>query len=238
MAVTNNDSNGILRINEADSKNQQQEENKPSRSITNKLDLLDTKLDNLYKSVYISRPDNRHNMEDIVNSLDDSIDRLQSNELSVSGMSELLRRLDKENSKGGNKQGDDFFSSIQEMISDGNFMNTLYTNSDVHKYIQAQNYNYDMLCKFVSKVMDALELKRDNVLCADNFTKRFLNPTSSKSSKIEVQKFTTNCRKLERKYDLDTFYSDTYMNVSKYGEDFIYIVPYKIAFETFKETKS
>ncbi len=231
MAIIDYNSSGVMRINEAGNKDDNIELAKIPRNISSKLDLLDTKLDNLYKSVYISRPDNKHNMTDIVTKLDDSIDRLQSTELNVSGMSELLRRLDTDNSKSGNKNTNDFFASLQEMISDENLMNNLYNNADMHKYIMSQNYNYDMLCKFVPKVIDALELKRDNVLCADNFSKRFLNPISTRSSKEEVQKFTTNCKKLERKYDLEQFYSDTYMNVSKYGEDFLYIVPYKVAFE-------
>lgn len=228
-AINYNNTSGITRVNEA-SNNDNKVEEKIPRSISSKLDLLDTKLDNLYKNVYISRPDNQHNMNDIIRKLDDSIDKLQSNELNVSGMSELLRRIDKENGV-SNKDVDNLMTSVQGLISDESLLNTLYNNDDIHKYILSQNYNYDMLCKFVPKVLDALELKRDNVLCADNFSKRFLNPTSVKSSKNEVQKFTTNCRKLERKYDLDQFYNDTYMNVSKYGEDFIYIVPYKVAFE-------
>ena len=225
MAIINYNSSGVTRVNEA---GRDQAPDKIPRSISNKLDLLDDKLDSLYKQVYISRPDNKHNMTDIINRLDDSIDKLQSNELNVSGMSELLRRLDKDN-KG--VKDSDLMSSIQEMISDETLLNSLYHNDDVHKYIRAQNYNYDMLCRFVPKLIDALELKRDNVLCAENFSKKFLNPVSVKSSKEEIQKFTNNCKKLERKYELSDFYMNTYMNVSKYGEDFLYIVPYKVAFE-------
>ena len=232
MAVINqNTGGGITRMNENNnSSNDNKDEIKIPKTLSSKLDLLDDKLDSLYKNVYISRPDNVHNSEEIINRLDDSIDKLQSNELSVSGMSELLRRLSKENNSGSNNV-DDMTSSILDLVSDTSLLNNLYNNDDIHKYILSQNYNYDTLCKFVPKVQDALELKRDNVLCADNFSKRFLNPTSVKSSKIEMEKFASNCKKLENKYDLEQFYDDTYMNVSVYGEDFIYIVPYKVAFE-------
>ena len=85
MAIINNNLGGVTRLNESND----QENEKVSRAITKKLDLLDTKLDSLYKSIYISRPDNKNNMETIINQLDTSIDKLQSNELSVSGMSEV-----------------------------------------------------------------------------------------------------------------------------------------------------
>lgn len=228
MAVINYNGTGVTRVNEANS-NDKKEENKIPRSISSKLDLLDDKLDGLYKSVYISRPDNKNNMNDIITRLDNSIDKLQSNELNVSGMSELLRRLDKDNKT--SSVSSELMAEVQDLVSDGSVINNLYQNDEVHKYILAENYTYDMLCRFVPKLIDALELKRDNVLSSDNFSKKFLNPVSVKSSKEEVQIFTNNCKKLERKYDLEQFYMDTYMNVSKYGEDFLYIVPYKVAFE-------
>ena len=77
MAVINYNNTGVTRISESDGN--KKEENKIPRSISSKLDLLDDKLDGLYKSVYISRPDNKNNMNDIINRLDDSIYKIQSN---------------------------------------------------------------------------------------------------------------------------------------------------------------
>ena len=67
------------------------------RKINKKMDLLDQKLNGLYKDIYVTRPDNRQNMDSIMDKLDKAIDRLQDTDLSVSGMSELLRRIDKDN---------------------------------------------------------------------------------------------------------------------------------------------
>ena len=166
MAVINyNTGGGVTRLREDSNTSNNKDEVKIPKSVSSKLDLLDNKLDNLYKSVYISRPDNVHNTNDIINKLDDSIDRLQSNELSVSGMSELLRRLSKEESS-GSKKVDDMTASVLDLVSDTSLLNNLYNNDDIHKYILSQNYNYETLCKFVPKVLDALELKRDNIyLC-------------------------------------------------------------------------
>ena len=198
-----------------------------SRRISKKLDLLDQKMDGLYRNIYITRPDNKKNLEDILNQLDDAIDAIQQNDVSVAGMSELLRRLD--NSSGTNV--DRYLNSVGELFNDQNLINTLFANNDMHKYIAAQNFQFDMICRYLPKLLDALEIKRDNVLSSDNFSKEFINPKSSRTNKLELERFSSNTIKLEKEYEITKFLEKTYMNVSKYGEDFIYIIPYNVAFE-------
>ena len=198
-----------------------------SRKITKKLDLLDRKLDGLYRDIYVSRPDNRQNMDTIVDKLDQGIDDLLSNDVSISGMSELIRRLDNDSKSDTDK----LFASVGEIFGNQNIIDNLTAYQDTHKYILAQNYQYDLICKYLPKLLDALEIKRDNVLCSDNFAKEFLNPKSNKSSKSKALTFAANAKRLEKEYDLSNFLEKTYMNCSKYGEDFIYIVPYREAFE-------
>ena len=147
-----------------------------SRKINNKLDLLDQKLDSLYKDIYITRPDNKRNLNDILDKLDDAIDRIQDNEVSISGMSELLRRLDKSETTNSDK----LINTVGELFNDQNLLSTVFSNSDINKYISAQNYQYDMICKYLPKLMDALEIKRDNVLCSDNFSKNYITSIQKK----------------------------------------------------------
>lgn len=198
-----------------------------SKKISKKLDLLDQKIDGLYKDIYISRPDNKKNLDQVLNRIDDAIDKIQDQEISVSGMSELLRRIDSENGSNTTK----LMNSVGELFNDQNMINSLFANDDIHKYIARQNYQYDMICKYLPKLVDALEIKRDNVLCSDNFEKDFINPKSIKSNKQELEKFSSNNKKIEQEYEISKFFDKTYMNVSKYGEEFIYIVPYNLAFQ-------
>ena len=203
------------------------ESSNPSRGLNKKLDLLDRKMDGLYKDIYISRPDNRFNIDNIVDNLDNVIDKLQGADSTVSGMTELLRRVDTSNNENSKKM----MQSVQELFSDQNILGSIAMNDDINKYIKGQNYNYDLICKYLPKLQDALEIKRDNVLCSDNFSKDFVNPKSVKSSKSEAVRFRTNAKRIEKEYDLQEFLDQTYMNTSKYGEEFIYIAPYKTAFE-------
>lgn len=197
------------------------------RRISTKLDILDQKIDGLYKDIYITRPDNKNSLEDVINRLDNSIDALQDTDISVSGMSELLRRIEQKN--GSNVSN--LVNSVEELFNDQSLINSLFMNEDVHKYINGQNYQYDLICKYLPKLLDALEVKRDNTLCSDNFQKKFINPKAVKSNKAEMEIFAANTKKLEHAYDISNFFEKTYMNVSKYGEDFIYVVPYDLAFK-------
>lgn len=212
-------------VNESDKS--QDDPVRSSRKINRKLDLLDQKMDGLYKNIYITRPDNRKNLDDILNQLDDAIDVIQQDNVNISGMSELMRRLD--NTSGSNV--DRLMNSVGELFNDQNLINTLFANDEIHKYIASQNYQYDIICRYLPKLLDALEIKRDNVLSADNFSKEFINPKSSRTNKIELEKFSSNTKKIEREYEISKFLEKSYMNTSKYGEDFVYVVPYHVAFE-------
>lgn len=198
------------------------------RKIINKIDILNKKVDSLYRDIYVSRSDNLQNLNNIIDDLDDAIDRLQSTNMNdVSGMSQLLMRLDQDNENNVMK----LRKNVEELFNDQNLISSLFANEDIHKYIAAENYQYDMICKYLPKLQDALDILADNTLCADNFSKSFLNPKSSKSSKQQITKFSNNSKKLEKEYDISTFLEKTYNNTSKYGEDFIYVVPYTLAFQ-------
>lgn len=198
-----------------------------SRKIGKKLDLLDKKVDSLYRDIYVSRTDNKQNLDNILDRLDSAIDQIQDTDVNVSSMSELLRRIDaRDDSNVSN-----LMTSVGELFNDQTLINSLFSNDNIHKYIAGQNYQYDMICRYLPKLMDALEIKRDNVLCSDNFSKEFINPKSPKTNKQELERFSSNTKKLEKNYELRKFFDKLYMDISKYGEQFVYIVPYNVAFE-------
>jgi len=197
------------------------------RRIDKKLDLLDKKVDSLYKDIYISRPDNRSDLDIVIDRIDNTIDKLQKINVNASGMSELVRRINATDMPNTKK----YLEDVSSLFQDENLINTLFMNSTIHDFIQARNSQYDLICRYLPRLVDALEIKRDLVLSADNFSKNFINPKSVKSSKLETDLFIANCDKLEVEYDFANFITKTYMNVSKYGEDFIYIVPYDVAFK-------
>ena len=204
-----------------------QQKPRQSRSINKKISILDKKVDSLYKDIYTTRTDNKRNIDSILGSIDDTIDKLQGIDNSASGMTELLRRVDNMSRTNTDKM----ISSVQDLFSNENLIGNIMMSDDINRFIKAQNYNYDLICKYLPRLQDALDIKKDNVLCADSFEREFLTPQSPSISKDEIDKFNFNADKLEREYDLSNFLEETYERTSKYGEDFIYIVPYTEAFK-------
>lgn len=195
--------------------------------INKKIDLLDRKMDGLYKDIYISRPDNRNSLSDITDKLDTAIDRLQNASNDISNTSELLRRIDLQNTPNTNK----YLESVKDLFNDQGVLNSLFSNENVHKYIAGQNYQFDLICKYLPKLKDALDIKKDAVLCSDNFSKDFLNAVSTISNKEDKATFDANTRILENKYNFQDFVDKIYDKCSMYGEDFIYVAPYTEAFK-------
>ena len=223
MAITRN----MSYVQEVTAKDKEDKPISKDKKIVTKLDLLDQKMNSLYKDIYISRPDNKDNLNTIVDKLDTSIDRLQKSNIDVSGMSELIRRVDTENMPNTKK----YMESVQSLFENENLINSLFMQDTVRRFIMAQNGQYDLICRYLPRLLDAIEIKRDLVLSSDNFSKNFINPKSVKSNKKDVERFTANAKRLEKEYDFSNFVINTYDNVSKYGEDFIYIVPYQVAFK-------
>ena len=199
---------------------------KHTKSIDNKIDILDRRVDELYKDIYTTRTDNISNIDKIIDDIDSSIDKIQGLESTSSSMSELLRRIESK----GYTNTDKMMKSVSDLFSNDNLLGSIVMSEEVHRYISAQNHNYDLICKFLPRLNDALEIKRDNVLSSDNFGESFISPKQPNLSKEAMMLFNANTKKLEREYNISEFFDDTYMRVSKYGEDFIYIVPYPVAF--------
>ena len=86
------------------------------------------------------------NLDDILNQLDDAIDAIQQDNVNISGMSELMRRLD--NTSGSNV--DRLMNSVGELFNDQNLINTLFANDEIHKYIASQNYQYAELYRLLA----------------------------------------------------------------------------------------
>lgn len=207
-------------------------EKKPAswfKRISKKMDTLDTSMDSLYQSTYSSRSDNRKDMDRIVTSIDDTIDRIINNGegQKISDISNLYVRIQKK--RGVSNQS--IVNSAMELFSDNAILNSLSINQEVTKYIQAEDYQYDMVCKYMPSIETALDIKKDNVLSSDNFTKDFLNIQSSSTSNTTFAIFNDRARAAKEKYKFQDICEEMYKRASRYGECFLYIVPYSIALD-------
>lgn len=202
--------------------------------INKRLNNLSASMDRLYQTTYKSRVDNRRDMDSIVGSIDDNLDNLlaQVNGQNISDISNLYIRLQE---KSGKKS--DVAASIESLFDENqNIIDTINMES-IHRSIQSENYQYDLICKYMTKLEDAIDIKKDSVLSSDNFTKDFINVLANKSSKQEIDKFNDRASLVKEKYNVQDLFDDMEYKASKYGEYFLYLVPYKKALERLLKRK-
>lgn len=204
------------------------------RNIDKKLDQIDKQMDVLYQNTYQSRIDNQSNMDKISDDLDKNIDDLLSsvNGKDITDISSLYLRIQ-------NKSRDS--TSIEDQLDslfneNGQLLDTLNVDN-IRKSIQAEDYQYDLICRYMTKLEDAIEIKVDNVLSSDNFTKDFLTILSNKSSKESLAIFQDKAEFLKDEYRVQDLFEEMCYKGSKYGEYFLYHVPYKKAFERLLKRK-
>ena len=204
------------------------------RRINRKLNRLDDSIDDIYRATYMTRVDNRNDMERISDSIENNLDNLLStvNGQSISDLSSLILRLQRKSNIGVT----DVQRSLEQMISDNTILDTI-NMENIQKYIQAENYQYDLILKYMPKLYEAIEIMKDNVLSSDNFTKDFINTIINKSNKEALATTTSRCDKIKEKYEIQDLFEEMYMDTAIYGEYFLYHVPYKQGLDRLQKRK-
>jgi len=207
--------------------------------VRKRLDNLDTRVNNAYQHTYVARTDNKNDLESISGQIDDSLNNILTkvNGQEISDISNLYLRLKNKDKTSTNSIQNQVYNSIEEMFdSSQQIMDTISLDA-IRKSIQAHDYQIDLICKYMTKLEDALDIKKDSVLSSDNFTKDFLNVVSDKSSKIFIDTFNDRANIIKDKYDVQDLFEEMYYKTSKYGEYFLYQVPYHRAFKRLLERK-
>ena len=211
-----------------------------AKKIDKQIDAISNNIDDLYQSNYSTRIDNTKNMNNIVGGINSEIDSIVAkiNGKEVSDISNLyVRILDKGNSKEAGTYGK-ISDSIAELFDGNTQLLSNALNFDmIPKSIQAENYQYDLICKYMPKLEDALDIMKDNVLSSDNFTKDFINIISGRTDEEYLNTFNDRAIILKDKYNIQELFEDMYCKTSKYGEYFLYEVPYKKAYERLLKRK-
>ena len=198
----------------------------------NKLNRSKSAVDNIMNSIsnytYYSPDDNDGAINALNKKINGSINAIVNNNMDTVGVpniSKLYTRL-ANTSKAKNSptiRGKD----LEEIFDNNPIVDGLEESFMQNTYLRELDDEIDSVCKYMPKLQEALDTKRDNVLCAEHFSKDFL---SMKTENIDDEMlFKSRTDSLKKVYNLLTFVTDVYDNASKYGEDFIYIVPYKKA---------
>ena len=204
-----------------------------TNNIIKKLtDTVQNSLDYLYQKTYYSQPNNKQDIENIKNKLDDSIDNIVSvnkNNTGNSTMSTLYSRIQQTGISNLGGPNDEGGKKLEELINDNQviesglmgFVNNTTTVFDYDNKI-------DTILKYMPKLQEALDTRKDNVLSADHFSKDFINITSSSINNDDAT-YNEHIKYIKETYKIQDLVDEIYDNAAKYGEAFVYNIPYKKA---------
>ena len=183
-------------------------------------------MDSLYRTTYFSTPQAGNDVNKIATAINNNIDSIVNRNMSSFGMpsvSVLYQRLMNQNGDTKNAPVD----GLNKMFEDPMVMDELYSTFMSNRFIRELDNEIDTVCKYMPRLEEALSTKKDSVLSADHFSKDFLNvkfPTD-----IANETFSKRIKELKKKYKLQKLAEEVYQDTAKYGERFVYCVPYKTA---------
>ena len=182
-------------------------------------------INSIYTRSYYNRPTNMADIKDIKDRLNTSINTITSTNMDIVGepnISKLLSRANKSLNGDAN-----LTKGIEDFFSDSASMDALLQTYISNKYLVDLDQEIDVVCKYMPKLLEALDCKKDNVLSADHFSMDYIYMENNTS--IPDATFSERIKNIKDKYDVLNEVETWYMNASKYGEQFLYIVPYNRA---------
>lgn len=211
--------------------------NKPANFSTIKkiAGALQANIDDLYRSTYFSDPEDKQQLQGIKNDIDTSIKDIMDVNADVVGepnISKLYERMYM-----GIQRDPSTVTEFERIFGDNEFVNNLANSYMDNRWVKAVDMEIDEILRYMPKLHEALLTIRDNVLSADSFSKDFLNVEADSPMQIDAEQFSHNINDLKKKYSLLKLVTDIYDDTSKYGEVFIYCVPYQKAIQRLMDRK-
>lgn len=209
---------------------------KPSvnwRSINNRLDSIDLQMQDAYKNTYNTTQANSMDLHNITDDIMGSIDALIADDSDIQGIPNISRLYNRLQSKKDNSFSDEVFKDVFE---DKTLLNNLMDVYSKSRSIKQMDDQIDTVCKYMPKLQNALDIMKDSVLVSETFSKDYLNLISGLNKDDDA--FASRAVAMKNKYDLEDLFDRIFSQTSKYGECFVYTVPYKKAFEQILDKRS
>ena len=189
--------------------------NKLAMSVTNNLRKL-------YQNVTFSTPFNKESREDINRNIDKYLDQIISSNQDISGegnISRLYKRVQQLSNDPG------VVGKFKDLFSDKVFISNILSSYSQNRFLYDYDAEIDVVLRYMPKLREALSVLKDNVLSTDHFSKDFISVVNTSDISNEDM-FVRRIEELKTTYNLLENIEKWYMETSKYGECFIYVVPY------------
>lgn len=207
----------------ADEKQQKPKPKQDKDTAWNKI--LDS-ISSFYRKTYYAPDDADTELMNMSNKINSSMNKIIDNINYTTGLTSLsslyAKALDTKNTGGSVDAFEDLFGEIS---NDGGLYNAFFNNRSLRLF----DAEIDMICKYMPMLEDALGVLCDNVVSSDHFSKDFIFISDSKVSDVTEEEFQDRIKILKDKYNLLQRTQEIIYDTSKYGERFIYVVPYEKA---------
>ena len=215
----------------ASKKEKQMEKQKNSMiKKNNKLsDFINASLDKLYSSTYYSNISDKQDLDTIKTKLDNSIDNLVTVNKTNSGKASLSTLYSRLAHDQDNKE-QNISKSLEELLNDNAIMDASmmsFINNTSTSIFDYDN-KIDTIIKYMPKLKEALDCRKDNVLSADHFSKDFINVINRNLSE-DTEFYNEHIKEIKNRYHFQDLADELYDYAATYGEAFLYIVPAKKA---------
>ena len=196
---------------------------------------IQANIDDLYKNTYFTNNDNSKYIDSIKRKMDDDLEGLIDKAKAQNGgtnMADLYARTLARNDT-------DSLNEIRSALEDETVLADIMDIYSQNALVRDLDREIDTVCKYMPKLDEALDIKKDNVLSADHFNDDAVRISIENVSGTGIKNDNSNKSEADgsdlelfaRKYDLEAFRNELYSKTAKYGEQFVYIVPYKKALE-------
>lgn len=191
-------------------------------------------MDALYRSTYMSTPQQSRDLQDLGQRINANIDNIVNANMNAIGepsITKLYTRI-----ADANRGSKSIVDGLDKMFDSGIMTEDLYGMFMTNRYLRELDTEIDTVCKYMPRLEEALNVQKDCVLSADHFSKDFLSLTPVGGA-IDPTVFSERIKDLKKKYKIARLIEEIYEDTSKYGERFIYRVPFKTAIGKLLATK-
>ena len=197
--------------------------------VKNLINLVSGNMNDMRSTTYLTTSDNKKQQAKLKNDIFKAVDSINNRSYENTGLnsiSTMYTRLI-------NTMKDPALpTQFDEIFNNDALMNSLSFSYMENRPIYDYDREIDLVCSYMPKLQEALDTKRDHVLSADHFSKDFLKIKKDSDLSFDDDEeniFNRDIKIMKDKYKLQDFIEESYDRTSKYGEDFVYHVPYSTA---------
>lgn len=207
-----------------------------SPGIMSKLWSIRKQMNGVYRDTYSTDPSTKDELDRIGSDIEDHISKVltRNGNDNIADISHLYAVANLRNTVNKEK----YTSDIADFFQNKTVTDQLLTSYLENKWVIELDREIEVVLKYMPKLREALDAIKDSVLTADNFDKEYLTFNSPNIGREDSKTFMEEIEAIKRQYNLYDKVERWYDNTSKYGEQFVYKVPYNKAYATLMNRRS